>query len=393
MLVEALRRKDDEIDRLYSAIKRYLAQVSREALEANEARRWTEIIQFTINLEHIGDIIERLLLDIAAAQDPAQAFVLRRRHERDQRPARAACRRICSLAVAVFFNGDLKSAQQLIAEKVAFRELELRYADHHLHRLFENTQQSVETSSLHLDLLSDFKRINSLICSVVVPNSRVCWGLGEDACDGRAAAGLFNTKAPAASAVPSDGIGADEIEPLFTAKGDRMYAGEPVTQLQHALQSAQLAEQSGADAALIVAALLHDLGHMVNDQGETPTLRGIDDRHEYVALPFLRGLFDDTVLAADPVARRCKAIPVRPWRWLVNGAEYWAQLVGRLKAQPRATGRDFRRFGGKSLHLHNRTPKGRSAFAFGTTRRRLQTRRHRRLRTIWNLARTIALRR
>ena len=88
----------------------------------------------------------------------------------------------------------------------------------------------------------------------------------------------------------------DDIEPLFAAKGDRMYAGEPVTQLQHALQSAQLAEQSGADAALIVAALLHDLGHMVNDQGETPTLRGIDDRHEYVALPFLRALFDDAVL-------------------------------------------------------------------------------------------------
>ena len=59
-LVEALRRKDDEIDRIYSAIKRYLAQVSREALDANEARRWTEIIQFTINLEHIGDIIEAI---------------------------------------------------------------------------------------------------------------------------------------------------------------------------------------------------------------------------------------------------------------------------------------------------------------------------------------------
>ena len=46
----------------------------------------------------------------------------------------------------MFLNGDLKSAQQLIAEKVAFRELELRYADHHMRRLFENTQQSVETS-------------------------------------------------------------------------------------------------------------------------------------------------------------------------------------------------------------------------------------------------------
>lgn len=73
------------------------------------------------------------------------------------------------LTVAVFLNGDLKSAQQLIAEKVDFRELEMRYADNHLQRLSGNTPQSVETSSLHLDLLSDFKRINSLFCSVAYP--------------------------------------------------------------------------------------------------------------------------------------------------------------------------------------------------------------------------------
>jgi predicted HD phosphohydrolase len=75
-----------------------------------------------------------------------------------------------------------------------------------------------------------------------------------------------------------------------------MYSGEPVTQLQHALQSALLAEKNGADEELVVAAFLHDLGHLVNDRGDTPTLRGIDDRHEYVALPFLRGLFGAAVL-------------------------------------------------------------------------------------------------
>jgi phosphonate degradation associated HDIG domain protein len=87
-----------------------------------------------------------------------------------------------------------------------------------------------------------------------------------------------------------------DICALFDAKGGRMYSGEPVTQLEHALQSASLAESSGADAALITAALLHDLGHMLNDQGETPTQRGIDDVHQYVALPFLRALFSDDVL-------------------------------------------------------------------------------------------------
>ncbi len=83
---------------------------------------------------------------------------------------------------------------------------------------------------------------------------------------------------------------------LFDRHGGKMYAGEPVTQLEHALQTAHAAEYAGADAALITAALLHDLGHLINDQGETPTERGIDDVHQYAALPFLRPLFDDDVL-------------------------------------------------------------------------------------------------
>jgi phosphonate degradation associated HDIG domain protein len=86
------------------------------------------------------------------------------------------------------------------------------------------------------------------------------------------------------------------IRSLFDRGGARMYAGEPVTQLEHALQTAHSAERAGADAALVTAALLHDLGHLINDQGETPTARGIDDVHQYAALPFLRPLFDDGVL-------------------------------------------------------------------------------------------------
>ncbi|MBA2549041.1 MAG: HD domain-containing protein [Burkholderiaceae bacterium] len=118
----------------------------------------------------------------------------------------------------------------------------------------------------------------------------------------------------------------DDLEPLFNAHGARMYAGEPVTQLQHALQSAERAEQSGADAALIVAALLHDLGHMVNDQGETPTLRGIDDRHEYVALPFLRGLFDEAVLQPIRLHVDAKRYLCARGDGTINGAQYWANL-------------------------------------------------------------------
>jgi phosphonate degradation associated HDIG domain protein len=89
-----------------------------------------------------------------------------------------------------------------------------------------------------------------------------------------------------------------DVELLFARHGAEQYSGEPVTQLEHALQTAHLAEQSAADDALVTACLLHDLGHLLNHQGETPTLRGIDDTHQYFALPFLRGLFPDAVLDA-----------------------------------------------------------------------------------------------
>ena len=122
------------------------------------------------------------------------------------------------------------------------------------------------------------------------------------------------------------GLTLPDIEALFAAKGDRMYAGEPVTQLQHALQSAQLAEQEGAGAELVVAAFLHDLGHLINDQGETPTLRGIDDRHEYVALRFLRDLFGPEVLQPIRLHVDAKRYLCARGHGAVTGAEYWAAL-------------------------------------------------------------------
>jgi phosphonate degradation associated HDIG domain protein len=88
----------------------------------------------------------------------------------------------------------------------------------------------------------------------------------------------------------------EDISLLFARHGSAQYSGEPVTQLEHALQTAHLAEQSDAGDELVTACLLHDLGHLLNEQGETPTLRGIDDTHQYFALPFLRGLLPDAVL-------------------------------------------------------------------------------------------------
>lgn len=73
------------------------------------------------------------------------------------------------LALNVFLSGDLKSAQLLIAQKAEFRDLERAYAGTHLDRLAWQTPESIETSSLHLDIINEFKRINSHFCAIAYP--------------------------------------------------------------------------------------------------------------------------------------------------------------------------------------------------------------------------------
>jgi phosphonate degradation associated HDIG domain protein len=89
-----------------------------------------------------------------------------------------------------------------------------------------------------------------------------------------------------------------DIEALFHQRGGEQYTGEPVSHLEHALQSATLGELEGASDELVTAALLHDLGHLLHDIPGSPSAHGVDDVHQYRVLPFLRGLFPEEVTGA-----------------------------------------------------------------------------------------------
>jgi phosphate:Na+ symporter len=168
MLAERLRKMDDVVDDLYTAIKLYLTQVSREALDDREGRRWADIVSFTINMEQVGDIIERIITDLEQKTiDKGRRFSEAGMQEIVDLHGRLLAN--LRLGMSVFLHGDLASAQRLLAEKVLFRDLERAYAESHIERLTSNTMQSIETSSLHLDLISDLKRINSHICSIAYP--------------------------------------------------------------------------------------------------------------------------------------------------------------------------------------------------------------------------------
>ena len=167
-LAEHLRKTDDIVDELYTAVKLYLAQIPREALEQREGRRWADIVSFAINMEQVGDIIERILTDLEDKKiDKGRNFSGAGMAEICDLHARLIAN--LRLGLSVFLNGDLKHAQELLAQKVLFRDLERAYANSHLGRLAGNTVESIETSSLHLDLISDLRRINSHICSIAYP--------------------------------------------------------------------------------------------------------------------------------------------------------------------------------------------------------------------------------
>jgi phosphate:Na+ symporter len=167
-LVASVSRMDNVVDRLDEAIKLYVTKLTRQSLDEREGKRAMEIISFTINLEHIGDIIDKNLSELAAKKikrkiefSPEGAEELTAFHRQILESLRSA--------FGVFMSGDVAEAQRLIAQKATLRNVELEAADRHFERLREGRPESIETTSLHLDILRDLKRIHSHICSVAYP--------------------------------------------------------------------------------------------------------------------------------------------------------------------------------------------------------------------------------
>jgi phosphate:Na+ symporter len=167
-LVIEIERMDNLVDRLHEAIKLYVTKITRESLDEAESRRAMEIIACAINFEHVGDIIDKNLMELATKK------IKNRLSFSDSGAAelQAFHRRVLDslkLAFTVFMSGDVKVARQLVEEKVVIREAERAAAENHLERLRNGLTASVETSSLHLDILRDLKRIYSHICAIAYP--------------------------------------------------------------------------------------------------------------------------------------------------------------------------------------------------------------------------------
>ncbi|MFM7039723.1 MAG: phosphonate degradation HD-domain oxygenase [Planctomycetaceae bacterium] len=109
--------------------------------------------------------------------------------------------------------------------------------------------------------------------------------------------------------LPADAV--ERIFAVFDERGSRHY-GENVSELEHALQTAEFARQFGESDAVIVACLLHDFGHMLHDLGEDAALQGVDAKHEELGAELLRGLFPEEIL--DPIRQHVAAKRYLCWK-------------------------------------------------------------------------------
>ena len=166
--VKAIEAADNAVDQLYEAIKLYLVQVSRNELGEEDGKRYVEILTFTTNLEHIGDIIDKNLMELAAKKI-RNRYAFSAEGMAELRAFHARVLENLRLALNVFTTRDITLARRLVGEKVSLREAESRAADSHFARLREGRPESTETSSIHMDVIRDLKRINGHLASVAYP--------------------------------------------------------------------------------------------------------------------------------------------------------------------------------------------------------------------------------
>ncbi|MAZ75743.1 MAG: na+/Pi-cotransporter family protein [Micavibrio sp.] len=167
-LLEKVRDEDDTIDEIYGAIKDYMAKLSQEFMDPKEAQRYVQILTFATNLEHAGDVIDRNLMPMALKKIKKQTRFSQKGFK-DIKHIHDLVMESVQLAQSIFVSGDLEMAKQLLKDKQVIREAEISGMAAHIERLGEGEPDTISTSSLHLDIVRDYRRINTYMCTVAYP--------------------------------------------------------------------------------------------------------------------------------------------------------------------------------------------------------------------------------
>ncbi len=167
-LVQEICTKEEDVDSLYDSIKTYIARLDVEKFDEKENMRYLQILTFSTNLEHIGDIIDKNLMELARKKIRHQDNFSRQGFA-EISDLHARVMESLQLAQNIFMTGDVKMARMLFEEKETLRSYEMHAAESHFRRLSEGVAETIATSSLHLDILRDLRRINSYLTLIAYP--------------------------------------------------------------------------------------------------------------------------------------------------------------------------------------------------------------------------------
>jgi phosphate:Na+ symporter len=167
-IVRDVENADNAVDALHEAIKLYLVKASKAEMSEEESRRYIEILSFTANLEHVGDIVDKNLMELAAKKIK-HGYTFSREGQDEIRRFHALVMENLRLAFNVFTTRDLALARRLFSDKTTMRTAESAAAESHYARLRDGRAESIETSSIHLDIIRDLKRISGHLVSVAYP--------------------------------------------------------------------------------------------------------------------------------------------------------------------------------------------------------------------------------
>ena len=153
-LVAEVSAQDDIVDELHRSIKFYLTETSREPMGEEESRRCSDVLSFAVNLEHVGDIIDKSLAELTAKKIK-EGLVFSDEGMGEIAEMQEGLLDNLNLAMNVFITCDADMARRLLSQKERFRKLERAAADAHMARLRAGQPETIDTSALHLDVLRD----------------------------------------------------------------------------------------------------------------------------------------------------------------------------------------------------------------------------------------------
>jgi phosphate:Na+ symporter len=163
--IKAVIDRDNQVDLLYEKIKFYLAKLSRETMTEKQARRHVELLMFITNLEHIGDIIVKNLCELAQKRWRQNIPFSKQGWQEIEGYHRHVCDNF-RLAMNVFHSEDPNLARQLVLQKEELQRETASAAGSHFERLRQGLLESLRSSSVHLDVIRDLRRINDYLTSV-----------------------------------------------------------------------------------------------------------------------------------------------------------------------------------------------------------------------------------